>query len=59
MSEQPATWNASPSMYTCLGAAIAAELMTGCWFGVGVILNAEVPDSLNYCIGALMSSGSR
>ena len=59
MSEQPARWNASLSKYTDLGAAIAAELMIGFWFGVGVILAVGVADGLNYCIGALTSSGSK
>ena len=34
MREQPTT----PGKYTGLGAAIAAELMTGFWFGIGIIL---------------------
>ena len=51
MSEQLAT----PSKYTDIGAAIAAELMIGLWFGVGVILAVGVADGLNYFIGALTS----
>ena len=47
---------ATPSKYTGLGAPIAAELMIGLWFGIGVILAIGVVDSLNHCIGALMSS---
>ena len=49
MSELPMTL----SKYTGLGAAIAAELMIGFWFGIGVILAVGVVDSLNYCIGQL------
>ena len=54
-SEQLAT----PSRYTGLGAAIAAELMIGFWFGIGLILAFGVVDGLNHCIGVLMSSGSK
>ena len=43
-SKRPATWNASPSKYTGLGAAIAAELMIGFWFGIGAILAIEEAD---------------
>ena len=32
---------------------MAAELMIGFWFGVGVILAVGAADSLNHCIGAL------
>ena len=46
----------TPSKYTGLGAAIAAQLMIGFWFGIGVILTVRVVDSLDYCFGALMSS---
>ena len=53
MSKQPATW----SKYAGLGAAIAAELMIGFWFGV--ILAVSVADGLNYCTGALTNSGSK
>ena len=53
MSEQPAT------KYAGLGATIVAELMVGFWFGVGVILAVGVVDGLNYCAGALMSSGKK
>ena len=54
MSEEPATWNASPSKYTGLGAAIASEIMIGFWFGIGVILAIRIVDSLDYCIEELM-----
>ena len=43
------------SKYAGLGAAIAAELMNGFWFGVGVILAVGVVDGLNHCAGALTS----
>ena len=42
--------------YAGLGVAIAAELMVGFWFGIGVILAAGVADGLNYCVGALTSN---
>ena len=51
-SEQLAT----PSKYEGLGAAMAAELMIGCLFGIGVILAITIVDSLDYCVEALMSS---
>ena len=34
----------------CLGAAIAAELMIGFWFRVGVVLAVKILESLEYCI---------
>ena len=55
MSKKPST----PSKYAGLGSTIAAELMIGFWFGVGDILAVGVVDSLNYCIGTLMSSGNK
>ena len=54
-SEQSATL----SKYAGLGAAVAAELMIGFSFGVGVILAFGVVDSLNYCIRVLMSGSSK
>ena len=39
-----------PGPYTGLGAAIAAELMIGFWFGVGVVLAVKKLESLEYCI---------
>ena len=51
-SEQPA----NPSKYTGLGAAIAAEVMIGFWFGIAVILAVGVVDDLNDCVEMLMSS---
>ena len=44
------------SKYTRLGATIAAKLMIGFWFGIGVILAVGVADGLSHCIGALMSN---
>ena len=46
------------SKFAGLGAAIAAELMIGFWFGIGVILAIGVGDGLNYFAGALTSSGT-
>ena len=36
--------------YAGLGAAIAAELMIGFWFGIGVVLAVKTLESLEYCI---------
>ena len=52
MSKQPSTL----SKYIGLGAAIAAEIMIGLWFGIGVILAVRIVDSLDYCIEELMSN---
>ena len=49
---------ATPSKYISFGAAITAELMTGFWFGIGVILAVGVVDSLNHFVGTLTSSGN-
>ena len=38
------------SKYEGLAAAIAAELMIGFWFGVGVLLTVKTLESLEYCI---------
>ena len=38
------------SKYEGLAAAIAAELMIGFWFGVGVVLAVKTLESLEYCI---------
>ena len=38
-----------------LGAAMAAELMIGFWFGIAVILAAKMVHSLEYCIEELIS----
>ena len=59
MSKKPATRNAFQSKYIGLGATIAAELMTGFWFGTGVILAVGVVDGLNYCVGVLMNSDKK
>ena len=56
--KETSEWPTTPSKYAGFGAAMAAELMVGFWFGIGVILAVGVVDSLNYCIGALMSSNS-
>ena len=49
----------TPSKPVGLGAAMAAELMIGFWFGFGVILAVGVVESLNYCTGALTRSSSK
>ena len=49
-SEQPSTL----SKYEGLGAAMAAELMIGFWFGIGVILAIRMVNSLDYCVEALI-----
>ena len=38
-----------------LGAAMAAEVMIGFWFGIRVILAAKMVHSLEYCIEELIS----
>ena len=40
----------APGPCTGLGAAIAAELMIGFWFGIGVVLAVKTLESLEYCI---------
>ena len=45
---------ASPNKYEGLGAAMAAELMIGFWFGIRVILSVKMVNSLeelksSYC----------
>ena len=55
-SEQLATL----SMHVGFGAAMAAKLMIGFWFGIGVILAIRVVDGgLNCCIGVLTSNSSK
>ena len=41
--------------YEGLGAAMAAEIIIGFWFGIGVILAVRMVDSLDYCVEELMS----
>ena len=50
MNEQVETTNEKPS----LKAAMAAELMIGFWFGIGVILAVKMMNSLDYCIEELI-----
>ena len=38
------------SKYASLGAAMAAEIMIGFWFGIGVILAVKMVNSLEDCI---------
>ena len=35
---------------------MAAKLMIGCWFGIGVILAVRMVDNLDHCVETLMSS---
>ena len=42
--------NKKPSKYAGLGAAMAAELMIGFWFGIGVILAIKMVQSLEELI---------
>ena len=44
--EQPTT----PSKYEGFGSAMAAELVIGFWFGIGVILAVKMVNGLDYCI---------
>ena len=46
--------NKKPSKYEGLKAAMAAELMVGFWFGIGVILVVKMVNSLEYCIEELI-----
>ena len=43
------------SKYEGLGAAMAAEIMIGFWFGIGAILAVKTIHSLECCIEELMS----
>ena len=45
----------TPNKYKGLGAAMAAELMIGLWFGIGAILAVKMVYSLEYCIEELIS----
>ena len=42
--------NKKPSKYEGLGAAVAAELMIGFWFGIGAILAIKMVNSLEELI---------
>ena len=46
----------TPSKNEGLGAAMAAKLVIGFWFGIGVILAVRMVDSLDNCIEVLMSN---
>ena len=46
---------ATQSKYKGLGATMAANLMIGFWFGIGVILAIRIVDSLDYSIEELIS----
>ena len=43
------------SKYEGLGSAMAAKLMIGFWFGIGVILAIRMVNSLDHCVEALIS----
>ena len=47
--------NKKPNKYEGLGAAMAAELMIGFWFGIGAILAVKMVNGLDYCIEELIS----
>ena len=55
LMEEKSRWLATPSKYARLGTAIAAKLIIGIWFGIGVILPIRVMDSLNHSDGVLTS----
>ena len=59
IGKQPSIWNAFPSKYEGLGAAMPAGLIIGFWFGIGLISAVGVVDGLNYCVGVLMSIGRK
>ena len=42
--------NIKPSKYEGLGAAVAAELMIGIWFGIGAILAIKMVNNLEELI---------
>ena len=44
----------APGKYEGLEAAMAAELMIGFWFAIGVILAVKMVHSLEYCIEKLI-----
>ena len=56
LKKETSELTATPSKYAGLGPAIAAEVMIGFWFGIGVILAVGVVDSLNHCVGAALTS---
>ena len=51
MEQKTSAW----SKYEILAAAMAAELMIGFWFGIGVILAVKMVQSLECCIEELIS----
>ena len=54
--EQKMSKNSSTSSkYEGLIAAMAAELMIGFWFGIGVMLAVKMVQSLEYCIEELIN----
>ena len=50
-SKRPTT----PSKYEGLGAAMAAEPITGFWFRNGVLLTVKMVNCLDYCIEEIIS----
>ena len=53
--EQVETTNKKLSKYEGLAAAMAAELIIGFWFGIGVVLAVKMVQSLEYCTEELIS----
>ena len=52
LKKMTSEWLATPSKYEGFGIDLAAELIIGFWFGIGVILAIVVVDGLNYPIVA-------
>ena len=50
--------NEKPNKYAGLGTAMAAELMIGFWFGIGVVLAVKMLESLEYCIDEIIKRKS-
>ena len=55
MSKNSSTLSKLGAAYDGLIAAMAAELMIGFWFGIGVILAVKMVQSLEYCIEEFIS----
>ena len=55
MNKNSSTSSKSGAAYEGLIAAMAAELMIGFWFGIGIILAVKMVQSLEYSIEELIS----
>ena len=55
MEQKTSTLSKSEGGYEGLAAAMAAELMIGFWFGIGIILAVKMVQSLEYCIEEIIS----